>query len=303
MGEQFVWVVIFASIVGCNSTPLGGKGGAGDRTANAPPSAAAIGSKARVPAGEAHLGFAGGSVRTDAKLNAFEISKLPVTESQLAECRAAGACGTRATSCTSAEPSPNEPALCVEPDNAREFCAWVGGRLPRLAEWLVAARGTEVRRFAWGDASPTCQQHPRGMQKHALAPDATKKAAKLDDLALMAEKGRAVAGAPAGAEVELPCAEAPTPASYRVGARPLSASPMGMQDVLLVPAELIDADGDALLPACQTGACLVYGLAPSAIDSVRPYSRVQHLPGDEDTWSTTPPDSAHALRCVWEVES
>jgi len=303
MGERFIWAVIFVCFAGCNSAPLGGKGDAGDRTANAPPSAAAIGAKARVPAGEAHLGFAGGSVRADAKLNAFEISKLPVTESQLAECRAAGACSARATSCTSAEPAANEPALCVEPDTARAYCAWVGGRLPRLAEWLVAARGTDVRRFAWGDTSPTCQQHPRGTQKHAVALDATKTAQKLDDVPLTAGKGQVVAGSPPAAEVELPCAEAPTPASYRVGDRPLSASPMGMQDVLLVSAELIDADGDALLPACQTSECLVYGLAPAAIDSVRPYAKVQHLPGDEETWSTTPPDSAHALRCVWEVGS
>jgi hypothetical protein len=302
MGERLVVAVICAGFVGCNSAPLG-KANSDGGVVRVPPSQSAVGAKSRVPAGEAHLGFASGSVKADVNLKAFDISKLPVSEAQLAECRAAGACDARATSCTSASPAPDEPALCVEPETARSYCAWVGGRLPRLAEWLVAARGPDIRRFAWGSTSPSCQQHPRGTLKQPAATNSDKSVRDLRDSGLIADRTEHLNGGPTEREVELPCTEAPTPASFRVGSHPLATSPSGMQDALLAPAELLDADPDALLPACHTGACLVYGLVPAAIDAVRPYVATQQLAGDEPYWSTVPPDHAHALRCVWEVGS
>jgi formylglycine-generating enzyme required for sulfatase activity len=49
------------------------------------------------------------------------------------------------------------PINCVSWNQARDYCAWVGGRVPSEAEWMWAAQGREAARpYPWGRAKPSC---------------------------------------------------------------------------------------------------------------------------------------------------
>jgi serine/threonine protein kinase len=71
----------------------------------------------------------------------------------------------------------HKPMVMVTWRGAQSFCEAQGARLPTEAEWELAARGRERRRFPWGDSAPRCDQaafgRGEGMPCHAKgeAPD------------------------------------------------------------------------------------------------------------------------------------
>jgi formylglycine-generating enzyme required for sulfatase activity len=272
-----------ATISACNKSG-GNAGGAGraPKDSDFPPEVT-VGGQAMVE------GFAGGSLRRSRTIDGFRITKYPITIAEFRRCVDAGQCATPSEDgCFrvgngptdgpnfKAAQSDREPATCVGAEQARKYCSWLGGRLPKLGEWLLATRGTEVRRFPWGNQLAKCEQHPAGhFAETAPCPD---------------ERLR----------------------RFEVGLHKAGASSSGVEDALLTRGELLASDKHSTFSACSGPyqGCIVSGLHPGAMDGVEPVLKAggaEATPSAMDKTSrppTNPGDASKAktpygFRCVW----
>ena len=243
----------------------------------APPEA--IPASVAIPASEVELGAAISTIRKTVELSAFRITRFPVTVGDYRQCVVEGRCSTPELSsgaCSSErvgggrgptyeENAPEDvPVTCVSPSQAAAYCAWVGGRLPTVAELSLAARGPKVKRHPWGDDPVSCDKSWRVV----FSPD--------------------LPGACCGAA----CSDL---SARAVGKHPDGASLLGLEDVLSTGAELALPQRSVVVGACGVGskACYVAGMEPGALDWFRGVSQGEDRPAA----------FAAGFRCVFEEES
>ena len=122
-----------------------------------------------IPAGKFTLSHktANHSSGDTVKLNAFALKKTPVTVAEFEKCVAANACTSTSYYTVShnsycnynrGENWKNHPMNCVDWYGAKEYCEWIGGRLPTEEEWEYASthNGTAHFRttYPWGNDAP-----------------------------------------------------------------------------------------------------------------------------------------------------
>ncbi len=101
----------------------------------------------------------------------FRIDAFEVTHAAWTRCVKAGVCAE-----LEKEPDPGRAASGMTLSEARRYCRFAGGRLPRDAEWLRTALGDVETRYPWGDPDALCLRAAFGLvsgrcAKGAAGPD------------------------------------------------------------------------------------------------------------------------------------
>jgi formylglycine-generating enzyme required for sulfatase activity len=96
-------------------------------------------------------------------IKTFEMSKTLVTVEQYAECVINGACtapDTTGDTCNWGKAHrQSDPINCVDWEQANQFAAFEGARLPSEAEYEYAAKnGGKNQRYPWGNLEATCDK-------------------------------------------------------------------------------------------------------------------------------------------------
>ena len=115
----------------------------------------------QIPAGSFAMGADNGLHDEDpehqVEMSTYWIDKYEVTTAQYLACVDDGECDEAGTlgKCNAGNAGRSDhPINCVNWEQARAYCEHAEKRLPTEAEWEKAARGTDGRRFPWGD-TPT----------------------------------------------------------------------------------------------------------------------------------------------------
>ncbi len=90
-------------------------------------------------------------------LSGFWIDQYEVTQAEYLACYLAGRCGNTPPCYFDPETHPEIPVVCMGIQGAQSYCEFMGKRVCTEAEWEKAARGTDGRRYPWGNQPATCE--------------------------------------------------------------------------------------------------------------------------------------------------